>query len=87
MQRSINALTTLHHVPLFASCSKKDLARIVKVAEEVTFKSGKVLIEQGQPGREAFIILKGKASVRRNGVRCRGNRGRVAEICDVCHTQ
>jgi CRP/FNR family cyclic AMP-dependent transcriptional regulator len=67
MERNINALTTLHHVPLFASCSKKDLARIVKVAEQVTFKTGKVLIEQGQPGREAFIILKGKASVRRNG--------------------
>jgi CRP-like cAMP-binding protein len=33
----------------------------------VSFKSGKMLIEQGQPGREAFIILKGKATVRRNG--------------------
>jgi CRP-like cAMP-binding protein len=67
MKRNLNALTTLHHVPLFASCSKKDLARIAKVAEEVSFKSGKMLIEQGQPGREAFIILKGKATVRRNG--------------------
>jgi CRP/FNR family cyclic AMP-dependent transcriptional regulator len=28
-----------------------------------------VLIEQGQPGREAFIVLKGKATVRRNGKR------------------
>jgi len=67
MPRTVNPLTTLHHVPLFASCSKKDLARIVKVADEVSFKAGKVLIEQGQPGREAFVILKGKASVRRSG--------------------
>lgn len=67
MPRSVNALTTLHHVPLFSSCSKKDLARIVKVADQVSFKAGRVLIEQGQPGREAFVILKGKATVRRNG--------------------
>ena len=67
MANTLNPLTTLHHVPLFSSCSKKDLARIVKVADEVTFKAGRVLTEQGQPGREAFIIVKGKATVRRNG--------------------
>ena len=67
MPNTLNPLTTLHHVPLFSSCSKKDLARIVKVADEVTFKAGRVLTEQGQPGREAFIIVKGKATVRRNG--------------------
>ncbi|MEK0415058.1 MAG: hypothetical protein RL352_455, partial [Actinomycetota bacterium] len=67
MPTAINPLTTLHHVPLFSSCSKKDLARIVKVSDTVSFKAGKVLIEQGQPGREAFIVLKGKATVRRNG--------------------
>ena len=67
MANILNPLTTLHHVPLFSSCSKKDLARIVKVADEVTFKAGRVLTEQGQPGREAFIIVKGKATVRRNG--------------------
>ena len=61
MANTLNPLTTLHHVPLFSSCSKKDLARIVKVADEVTFKAGRVLTEQGQPGREAFIIVKGKA--------------------------
>ena len=67
MPRSVTPLTTLHHVPLFSSCSKKDLARIVKAADQVSFKAGRVLIEQGQRGREAFIILKGKATVRRSG--------------------
>ncbi|MGA1442361.1 MAG: cyclic nucleotide-binding domain-containing protein, partial [Ilumatobacteraceae bacterium] len=67
MPRSVTPLTTLHHVPLFSSCSKKDLSRIVKAADQVSFKAGRVLTEQGQPGREAFIILKGKATVRRSG--------------------
>ncbi len=67
MAKRTNPLTTLHHVSLFSSCSKKDLARIVDAADEVSFKAGQVLIEQGQPGREAFILLKGKATVRRSG--------------------
>jgi CRP-like cAMP-binding protein len=66
MPQHLNPLTTLHHVPLFSSCSKKDLARIVKASDKVSFKAGRVMIEQGQPGREAFIVLNGKA-VRRNG--------------------
>ncbi|MGA1351502.1 MAG: cyclic nucleotide-binding domain-containing protein [Ilumatobacteraceae bacterium] len=67
MPQHLNPLTTLHHVPLFSSCSKKDLARIVKASDKVSFKAGRVMIEQGQPGREAFIMLNGKATVRRNG--------------------
>jgi CRP-like cAMP-binding protein len=66
-RRKINSLTTLHHVPLFAACSKKDLARIVACGDEVSFKPGQTLIEEGQVGREAFIILKGAATVRRGG--------------------
>lgn len=63
--RKINSLTTLHHVPMFSACSKKDLARIVKVANEATFNAGHLLVEQGQPGSEAYIILKGMATVKR----------------------
>lgn len=65
--RHINSLTTLHHVPLFAACSKKDLRRIVAAGDEASFKPGQTLIEEGQVGREAFIILKGAATVRRGG--------------------
>lgn len=67
MARVPNPLTALRHVPLFSSCSAKDLARIAKACEQVTFPAGRVLIEQGQPGREAFIVVKGTAVVRRSG--------------------
>lgn len=50
---------------MFSACSKKDLARIVKVANEATFNAGHLLVEQGQPGSEAYIILKGMATVKR----------------------
>lgn len=65
--RKPNALTTLHHVPLFSGCSKKELARIAQNSDLVSFKAGRALIEQGQPGREAFIITKGVAKVSRGG--------------------
>ena len=65
--RKPNSLTTLHHVPLFAGCSKKELAWIARDSDIVSFKAGRVLIEQGQPGREAFIITKGIAKVSRGG--------------------
>jgi len=65
MTRKPPGLTTLHHVPLFARCSGRELARIAKASDHVTFKAGCTLIERGQPGRELFIITKGIASVRR----------------------
>jgi len=52
---------------LFTACSRKDLARIVAGGDEASFKPGQTLIEEGQVGREAFIILKGVATVRRGG--------------------
>ena len=35
----------LKSVPLFAGCSKKELERIAKIADEIDFKSGKTLIK------------------------------------------
>jgi len=66
---AITPLTTLHHVPLFASCTRKELQSIVASGDEVSLAAGKALIEQGQLGREAFIVLKGIVSVRKNGRR------------------
>jgi CRP/FNR family cyclic AMP-dependent transcriptional regulator len=60
-------LDHLRNVPLFNSCSHKDLERIARAADEVTVPAGYVLTDQGQTGREAFVILEGTATVRRNG--------------------
>ena len=66
---TVNPLTTLHHVPLFVDCTTKELRKIVASGDEVSFKAGRTLIEEGQPGREAFIVLNGIVSVHRNGRR------------------
>jgi CRP/FNR family cyclic AMP-dependent transcriptional regulator len=60
-------LDSLSQVPLFSSMSKRDLQKIAKASDEVDVPSGRVLIEQGTRGREAFVVIEGSATVRRNG--------------------
>ena len=62
-----NSLKHLRYSPLFSSCSSKDLERIAKAGDRVTFEKGEVMTKQGDPGKEAFIILSGKATVKRSG--------------------
>ncbi len=57
----------LAKIHLFSACSKRDLQRIARASDEVSVDAGRVLVEQGQMGREAFVILEGKANVKRNG--------------------
>ena len=49
------------------SCSTKDLEKIAKAGDEVTLDAGAVIVDQGQTGREAFVIISGSATVKRNG--------------------
>jgi CRP-like cAMP-binding protein len=60
-------LDHLRNVPLFSSCSNKELQTIARAADEITLPAGHVLTDQGQTGREAFVIVTGEATVRRNG--------------------
>ncbi|CAB4596764.1 unannotated protein [freshwater metagenome] len=60
-------LESLRRVSLFSSCSTKDLEKIAKAGDEVTLAAGTVIVDQGQTGREAFVIISGSATVKRNG--------------------
>ena len=60
-------LDHLRNVPLFSSCSNRDLEKIARATDELTLPAGHVLTDQGQTGREAFVIVSGSATVRRNG--------------------
>lgn len=59
-------LEQLAKQPLFASCSKRELQRIARAVDELSVDAGRVLVDQGQAGREAFIVLDGTATVKRN---------------------
>jgi CRP/FNR family cyclic AMP-dependent transcriptional regulator len=56
-------------VPLFSSCSKKELEAIAAQADELTVPKGKTLTREGQRGREFMVIVDGAAEVRKDGRR------------------
>ena len=59
-------LDQLAKVRLFSACNKKELGLIGKASDEIAVPAGKVLCEQGKPGFEFYLILDGKATVKRN---------------------
>jgi CRP/FNR family transcriptional regulator, cyclic AMP receptor protein len=65
--RTSDYLTHLASVPLFSSCTNKDLQKIAKASTELDMPAGSVLVDQGQTGREAFVLVDGSATVKRNG--------------------
>jgi CRP/FNR family cyclic AMP-dependent transcriptional regulator len=54
-------------VPLFAAASKHELAEIASIADEIDLPEGKVLIAEGDTGREFFVLIDGTAEVARGG--------------------
>jgi CRP/FNR family transcriptional regulator, cyclic AMP receptor protein len=62
----------LSQVQLFKSCSKRELTRIAALSNEVDIAAGTVLMRQGDPGQECFVIEKGQAKAT-----VRGKKGRT----------
>lgn len=74
-------------VPLFAGLSKRELAQVASIADEIDFRAGKVLIREGELGREFFILLEGTADVTRKGKLLATRKGgdffgEIALVCD-----
>jgi len=65
--RKESKIDLISHVPLFAKCSKKELRVIASLADEIDFEEGKVLIQEGRPGREFFVLVEGRVDVSRKG--------------------
>ena len=60
-------IENLQKVNLFSGCSKRDLQHVAKAGDVITMTEGTTVVDQGQMGREAFVILSGSVSVRRGG--------------------
>jgi CRP-like cAMP-binding protein len=54
-------------VPLFSGASKAQLAEIAGIADEVDLPAGRTLIQEGDTGREFFILVDGTADVTQDG--------------------
>ena len=69
MLRRNEKVDLVRHVPLFSQCSKRELAQIAGIADEIDLREGKVLIREGERGREFFVLLDGSAEVTKGGRR------------------
>ena len=54
---------------MFEGCTARELDLIARAGTDIVMTAGTTIIDQGQTGREAFIVLDGTVSVRRNGRR------------------
>jgi CRP/FNR family cyclic AMP-dependent transcriptional regulator len=77
----------LRSIPLFSGCTNKELELIAKSGDEVKMTAGTLLADQGQTGREAFIVVDGTVSVKRNGrkVATLGSGAIVGELSLLDH--
>lgn len=64
----------LRGVSLFSACSDRELSRIASLVDEIDVREGKILTREGEPGREAFVVVEGQARV------TVGNRAKVAPL-------
>jgi CRP/FNR family cyclic AMP-dependent transcriptional regulator len=58
---------TIARIPIFSTCSKKELKEISRLLSSLVVKAGDKLTEQGQRGNEFMIIETGTATVLRDG--------------------
>ncbi len=72
----------LQRAPLFEGLSKKELAQLARVTEDLEVPAGKVLCKEGDIGHEFFVIVDGKVEITRKGKRVatRGGDDFVGEI-------
>jgi CRP-like cAMP-binding protein len=65
--RSATKVDLIRAVPLFAGLSKSELAKVASIADEIDLPADKVLIREGERGREFYVLLEGEVEVTRKG--------------------
>ncbi len=60
-------LERLAAVPLFAGLGRDELKAVASLGTDIDVEEGKELARQGEAGHEAFLVLEGTASCRRDG--------------------
>jgi len=64
--RTMESLLALRRVPLFAHLSLEQLEAIGKFMSESTYLEGEVVVREGEPGQELYVMLEGEARAFKN---------------------
>jgi CRP-like cAMP-binding protein len=77
----------IRKVPLFSKLSKKGLEDVAHIADELDLPQGKVMAQEGDRGREFFVLLEGGADVTKGDRRINrlGEGDFFGEIALVTH--
>lgn len=77
----------LSGVPFFECFERSELRRVVDMSDEVQVGAGTVVVDQGDPGTECYVIVDGTASVYVRGefVASSGPGSMVGEMALVDH--
>ena len=67
MLRKDTKIELLKRVPLFAGCSKAELGKIASIADEIDLSAGKVMIREGEIGRQFYVLIEGSVDVTQKG--------------------
>ncbi len=60
-------MSALQRSPLFEGLSRRQLAHVARLSDDLEVPAGTVLCRQGSRGHEFFIIIDGEATVTRDG--------------------
>lgn len=67
--RQDTKVEALRQAPLFEGLSRKQLAQIARLSDDLDVPAGTVLCREGSRGEEFFVIVDGSAEVSRDGKR------------------
>ena len=68
-------LEILKRVPLLAGLGRREIEEVGSLAEEVDVPAGKVLMREGDTGREFFVLVDGSVGIDRGGAHLRTMEG------------
>ena len=65
MAEAQSSIEVFRNVPLFRGLQDEDLRKIRNLTKEVAFKSGDVIVKEGDAGLGFYVVVEGQAEVRK----------------------
>lgn len=65
---SAGVLDLLRGISLFEKCTDRELREVAKLVTQIHVEAGRVLAQEGEPGREFAVVAEGEATTTVHGV-------------------